>query len=166
MPSAALAAQIPAAVFSGPIPGRDQKVLQLLQRGKDANGEGNFKAACACFEAAYALSVRAGMLVSAANMRLKLGQPEALKLSLRYDYGTLLASRGVQPGAAFDTFGEVLLKGLGESLGDGLPEEAASAWKDAYADCAACMQEAFSPSQLAAAAAAAAAPAPAEAEAE
>lgn len=48
-------------------------MLQLLQRGKDANTKSDFAAAAAAFEAAYALSVRSGMLVSAANMRLKLG---------------------------------------------------------------------------------------------
>jgi len=66
---------IPTKVFSGPISVRDAAVLKLLQQGKQANGGGDFSAACACFEAAYALSVRAGMLVSAANMRLKLSQP-------------------------------------------------------------------------------------------
>ena len=50
--------------------------LQLLQKGKDANANSDFSLACACFEAAYALSMRGGMLVSAANMRLKLGEPD------------------------------------------------------------------------------------------
>lgn len=49
-------------------------MLQLLQKGKDANAASDFATAAACFEAAYALSVRPGMLVSAANMRLKLGE--------------------------------------------------------------------------------------------
>ena len=65
--------QIPTAAFSGSAQARDKLVLQLLQRGKDANTKSDFAAAAAAFEAAYALSVRSGMLVSAANMRLKLG---------------------------------------------------------------------------------------------
>ena len=68
--------QIPTAAFTGSVNGRDKLVLQLLQKGKDANANSEFGAACACFEAAYALSMRGGMLVSAANMRLKLGEGE------------------------------------------------------------------------------------------
>ena len=72
VPTARLLSQIPTAAFSGSVSNRDKLVLQLLQRGKDANAASDFVQACACFEAAYALSVRAGMVVSAANMRLKL----------------------------------------------------------------------------------------------
>ena len=69
-----IALQLPVALFSGPAVARDEAMMQLLQQGKDANADGDFSAACAYFEAAFALSVRAGLLVSAANMRLKLGQ--------------------------------------------------------------------------------------------
>ena len=95
----------------------------------------------------------------------KLGDPEALKAALAADYGVLLASRGVPAGAPFDKFGELLLSALQEALGaEGLSEEAAAAWRDAYADASACLQEAYTLSQLAEAAskAAAAAAAPAE----
>ena len=75
VPTARLLSQIPTAAFSGSVSNRDKLVLQLLQRGKDANAASDFVQACACFEAAYALSVRGGMLVSAANMRLNLASP-------------------------------------------------------------------------------------------
>uniref|UniRef100_A0A7S0J574 Uncharacterized protein n=1 Tax=Calcidiscus leptoporus TaxID=127549 RepID=A0A7S0J574_9EUKA len=84
VPSVPLTAQIATSVFSGPISGRDHKVRQLLQRGIDANTAGDFGTACACFEAAYALSLRAGLLVSAANMRLKLSQPNTAAAMYRY----------------------------------------------------------------------------------
>ena len=45
---------------------------ELLANGKAANTEGQFLEARDFFEAAYALSERIGLLVSAANMRLKL----------------------------------------------------------------------------------------------
>ena len=76
VPSTKLALSISPALFSAPTAERDARVLGLLQRGKEANAASDHRAACACFEAAYALSLRSGMLVSAANMRLKLGQPE------------------------------------------------------------------------------------------
>ena len=66
--------QIPTAAFTGSVNSRDKMVLQLLQKGKDANASGEYAQACAYFEAAYALSMRGGMLVSAANMRLKLSE--------------------------------------------------------------------------------------------
>ena len=74
VPSVKMMAAIPASTFTGPVGTRDQKVLELLSSGKSANAAEDFATACACFEAAYALSVRAGMVVSAANMRLKLAQ--------------------------------------------------------------------------------------------
>ena len=58
--------------------------MQLLERGKKANASSDIEAACGCFEAAYALSVRAGMLVSAANMRLKLGEPATAAAMYRH----------------------------------------------------------------------------------
>ena len=79
-----IASEIPTESFIGPTAVRDEKALQLLQRGKSANAQGDFDTACACFEAAYALSIRAGMLVSAANMRLKMGQP--VTASAMYNY--------------------------------------------------------------------------------
>ncbi|EOD11245.1 hypothetical protein EMIHUDRAFT_459784, partial [Emiliania huxleyi CCMP1516] len=75
---------LPTSVFSGPARARDNAVLDLLQRGKEANGAGDFGTACACFEAAYALSVRAGMLVSAANMRLKLSHAATAAAMYRF----------------------------------------------------------------------------------
>ena len=72
VPSVKMMLAIPARTFTGPVATRDQKVLELLSSGKSANAAEDFATACACFEAAYALSVRAGMVVSAANMRLKL----------------------------------------------------------------------------------------------
>ena len=74
VPSVKTMAAIPVSTFTGPVGTRDQKVLELLSSGKSANAAEDFGTACACFEAAYALSVRAGMVVSAANMRLKLAQ--------------------------------------------------------------------------------------------
>lgn len=59
-------------------------MLALLNRGKTANEAGDFSLACACFEAAYAVSVRAGMLVSAANMRLKLKMAATALAMYRY----------------------------------------------------------------------------------
>eukprot|EP00965_Chrysotila_dentata_P114633 3788855-Pleurochrysis_carterae.AAC.5 len=157
VPSVALTAQIPTSVFSGPISGRDHKVLQLLQRGavatcngvslvtfgpehsvlhrilparttrwhaarapngmpitegrpslccisgKDANTSGDFATACACFEAAYALSVRAGMLVSAANMRLKLSQPQTAAAMYRRATPICLATSSQQAHLLFAT---------------------------------------------------------------
>lgn len=76
VPTAQVLGQIPTDAFGGAPEKRDKLVLQLLQRGKEANTAGDFATAAASFEAAYALSVRSGMLVSAANMRLKLGQLE------------------------------------------------------------------------------------------
>jgi hypothetical protein len=84
VPSVKMTQAIPTSVFAGPLPARDETVLKLLHRGKQANGSGDFSTACACFEAAYALSVRAGMLVSAANMRLKLHQPATAAAMYRY----------------------------------------------------------------------------------
>ena len=94
--TAKVLSQIPTAAFTGPVNGRDKLVLQLLQKGKDANGASEFAQACACFEAAYALSVRGGMLVSAANMRLKLGEAEtaaAMYRSVLSDSGLLEPER-------------------------------------------------------------------------
>ena len=73
VPSVRLTREIATEMFNGDTEARDRKVVSLLNRGKEANEASDFTLACACFEAAYALSVRAGMLVSAANMRLKLG---------------------------------------------------------------------------------------------
>jgi hypothetical protein len=84
VPSVKMTQAIPTSVFAGPLPGRDDAVLKLLQKGKQANGAGDFSTACACFEAAYALSVRAGMLVSAANMRIKLHQPATAAAMYKY----------------------------------------------------------------------------------
>ena len=92
-----------------------------------------------------------------------LESPEGLKEAL-VDYGVLCASRGLPAGAPFEAFGSALLGGLGEALGEAMPEGGGAAWKDAYAEAAACMQTAFTPSQLKAAAEAAAAKADAEAE--
>ena len=86
-----------------------------------------------------------------------LGQPEALNAQLAGDYGVLLASRGVPAGLPFEAFGEALLSGLSTALAEGLTEEAANAWRDAYTDASASLQEAYTPSQLAEAAAKAAA---------
>ena len=50
VPTAQLTSQIPTSAFSGPVEQRDEKVLMLLEKGKDANAAGDFKMACACFE--------------------------------------------------------------------------------------------------------------------
>ena len=78
-----------------------------------------------------------------------LGQPEAIGDALKRDYGVLLASCDVPAGAPFTTFGECLVAALSEALAAELTDEALQAWKDAYADAAASMQEAYAPSQLA-----------------
>ena len=87
----------------------------------------------------------------------KLGDPEALKAALKGDYGVLVASRGLPAGVPFERFGECLISGMQKALGEAMSEEATAAWRDAYADAAASMQEAYTLSQLAEAAAAAAA---------
>ena len=110
------------------------------------------KASCSCFCAIDSLV-------------LSLGRPEDLYAKLRGNYGLLLASRDVPPGEAYDTFGELFLSGLAESLGDSLGEEAKAAWRDAYTEASACMQTAYTLSQLAPPVAEAPAEAPAEAEA-
>eukprot|EP00967_Tisochrysis_lutea_P116569 scaffold187822_cov28-Tisochrysis_lutea.AAC.2 len=84
VPSVQKMQSIPANLFAGSVQARDSTVLKLLEQGKLANTSGDFTAACACFEAAYALSVRAGMLVSAANMRLKLNQPATAAAMYKY----------------------------------------------------------------------------------
>ena len=76
-----------------------------------------------------------------------LDDPEALKESLRYEYGTAIASRGITPGGPYEAFGEQLVKGLGEALGEGLSEEAGAAWLAAYNEAAVVMQEAYTLSQ-------------------
>ena len=76
-----------------------------------------------------------------------LDDPEALKESLRYEYGTAIASRGITPGGPYEAFGEQLVKGLGEALGEGLSEEAGAAWLAAYNEAAVVMQEAYALSQ-------------------
>ena len=86
VPTAKVLSQIPTAAFTGSVNSRDKMVLQLLQKGKDANGQADFLQACACFEAAYALSMRGGMLVSAANMRLKLGDATGAVAQARRTY--------------------------------------------------------------------------------
>ena len=75
VPTANVIAQIPNAAFAEG-EAQDTAGMQLLERGKAANAQSDFALACACFEGAYALSIRGGMLVSAANMRLKLGDAE------------------------------------------------------------------------------------------
>ena len=93
-----------------------------------------------------------------------LGQPESLQAQL-HTLGVLGASHGLPAGRSFELFGEALLSSLAEGLGEAWTEEVAAAWRAAYAEAAACMQEAFTPSQIAAAKeAAAAAAATAEAE--
>ncbi len=74
-PTLELLAAVPADAFAADPSVRDAKALELLERGKTFNAAGDFRSACGCFEAAYALSIRAGMLVSAANMRLKMDEP-------------------------------------------------------------------------------------------
>ncbi|KOO52848.1 hypothetical protein Ctob_011896 [Chrysochromulina tobinii] len=73
VPTPKIISQVPTAAFTGPAEARDKLAVQLINKGKEANSAGEFAAACACFESAYALARREGMLVSAANMRLKLG---------------------------------------------------------------------------------------------
>ena len=93
-----------------------------------------------------------------------LNSPPALERHLRDDLGLVLASRGFPPGAPYDAFGESLVKGLANALGEeGFSEEAAAAWREAYASASECMQTAYTLSQLAAANAP---PAEEEAEAE
>ena len=84
-----------------------------------------------------------------------LDHPAELHQMLRYEMGIVCASRGLPAGRPFEIFGEALLAALAEALGDGLGEEAALAWKDAYADGSRCMQTAYTPAQVAAAEAAA-----------
>ena len=74
VPTPKIISQVPTAAFTGPAEARDKMAVQLINKGKEANAAGEFATACACFESAYALAMRVGMLVSAANMRLKLGQ--------------------------------------------------------------------------------------------
>jgi len=97
-------------------------------------------------------------LVAAAVSKLvgMLGDPEALGAALK-DYGLLCATRGVPAGSPYDVFGEQLISALGGALGDGFGEETATAWRDAFADAAQCMQQVYTPSQIAEAAAKAAA---------
>mmetsp|Transcript_47708 Transcript_47708/g.154505 ORF Transcript_47708/g.154505 Transcript_47708/m.154505 type:complete len:111 (+) Transcript_47708:1843-2175(+) len=68
-------------------------MYRLLGEGKAANAAGDFAAACARFEAAYALSLRPGLLVSAANMRMKMSQVGTAAAM----YRALLADRGLAP---------------------------------------------------------------------
>ena len=98
-------------------------------------------------------------LVNATIGRLvgELDSPETLQATLRAELGVVCASRGLPAGAPFAMFGDKLLEALGTALGDGLSAEAASAWRDAYADASRCMQQAYTPQQLAAAEAAEAA---------
>ena len=128
VPTAKVLSQIPTAAFTGAVQGRDKMVLQLLQKGKDANGNGEFAVACACFEAAYALSARAGMLVSAANMRLKLGEVETAAAMYKHvlSESALLATEREM---ATRKLGEaqVLLKERAPSSGSGQPA-AADSW--------------------------------------
>ena len=119
VPTARLLSQIPTAAFSGSVSNRDKLVLQLLQRGKDANAASDFVQACACFEAAYALSVRGGMLVSAANMRLKLGEPETAAAM----YRMVLTETGA--GALLDSEREMATRKLGEATAQLGGEQAA-----------------------------------------
>ena len=95
VPTAKVLSQIPTAAFTGSPQGRDKMVLQLLQKGKDANAAGDYALACGCFEAAYALSVRAGMLVSAANMRLKLDDSVLSVLTAEAMYRQVLGDSGL-----------------------------------------------------------------------
>ena len=62
VPTPKLTSQIPTAAFTGSVASRDKMVLQLLAKGKEANAASDFGQACACFEAAYALSVRGGSM--------------------------------------------------------------------------------------------------------
>ena len=64
VPTAKVLSQIPTAAFTGSVNSRDKMVLDLLKKGKDANTAADFAKACACFEAAYALS----MLLQASSM--------------------------------------------------------------------------------------------------
>ena len=73
VPTPKYISQVPTAAFTGPAEARDKMAVKLINMGKEANAAGKFDTACACFESAYALAMRVGMLVSAANMRLKLG---------------------------------------------------------------------------------------------
>ena len=63
---------------------RATQVITLVNKGKEANAKEGFATACACFEAAYALSARTGLLVSAANVRLKLGESTTAAAMYRF----------------------------------------------------------------------------------
>ena len=53
VPTMQVTAALPTSLFTGPVDARDEKVLQLLAKGKEANSKQNYAMACACFETAY-----------------------------------------------------------------------------------------------------------------